>query len=58
MQEILPLRMLIIDDHPVFSWGISALLSSSSPAHSIQVLPIGQDALKWLRMNPADMGIR
>ena len=55
MQEILPLRMLIIDDHPIFSWGISALLSSSSPAHSIQVLPIGQDALKWLRMNPADM---
>ena len=49
------LSLLIIDDHPIFSWGLSALLSSLNLVKSVQIFPLDQvDVIQWLQANPTD----
>ena len=52
MPPNLSLKLLIVDDHPLFRQGVRSALSSYSDIDVVADLPSGEEALEWLATSP------
>jgi two-component system response regulator DegU len=46
------IKLLIVDDHPLFRQGVRAALTSYDDLHVVAEAPSGEDALRWLESVP------
>jgi DNA-binding NarL/FixJ family response regulator len=54
MPAYIPVKLLLVDDHPLFRQGVRAALSIYDDIHIVAEASTGEDALRWLDTVPSN----